>query len=471
MGDDAMLADSGPGAAARLDQIIATGGPGAAQAQRAVVERGERVGGELVKELDAVLGPLRGVQTRHQIRYGKEDPGALYEAAYATPINYAGESGIYLLGLLQRLPKGAFDAANELIRTDARLMGKRVGQIIAKIDDADGTLTFEKLPDLRQIDYVTRVLGDLPNTTRPVEGSILPETTQFGRNIFDLGQRIRQVLKDQVPEYREALKIASMNMDARSGTRLGAEMLNPRTTRQDFFTAIESLGQRELDFVKQGLRSHIDDVMARVERAMGDPITEENAMKEIVRVVRGLSSRGSRDKMRNLLGDEAEQIFQRLGKVEQSIQLQARLREHQSPTYSRFAAQGRGAAYGESALNTLLSGRLMEGAGQMLRGAFGADPASRLASQQASNAALAQVLTQRLPRQYSTISSAPDRLQELYRMQAAQFPKRIAQTDRSMAATTQALNPLRLIGGVGAAELRSAENEQQRQRIAAALRN
>ena len=463
MGDDGMLADAGPAAASRLDQIIQTGGPGASQARDAVLQRGERVGEELVKELDAVLGPLRGVQTRHQLRNGRQDPSSLYKAAYETPIDYSAPYGEYILGLLQRLPAGAFNAANKLIRTDHSMMGQRVGQIKINVSD-DGTIAFEKLPDLRQIDYVTRVLGDLPGTTRAAAGSIMPETTQFGRNIFNLSREIRNVLKSEIPAYKDALKLAAMNMDAKSATRLGAEMLSPRTTRQDFFSAIEDLGQREMDFVKQGLRTHIDDVMARVKRAMGDPLTDENAMKEIVRVVRDLSARDARDKMTNLLGDEAQRVFQRLAKVEQAIQLQARIRDA-TLTYARLAAEGRGAAYTESAIKTVLSGDLAKGAGKLISPLVGADPAAALAAQQAVNARLAETLTRR-------ISRPPVGPPSEFAVQAARLPQQQAQVAGGTARATDLLSPLRARAGAGIAESRAAGNEEQRrQMVAAALRS
>ena len=463
MGDDAMLADAGPAAQSRLDQIIQTGGPGAAQARDAVLQRGERVGSDLVKELDTVLGPLKGVQTRNQILHGRESPARLYEAAYNTPIDYYAPYGEYILGLLQRLPAGAFDAANKLIRTDFKMMGQRVGQIKIKVND-DGTIAFENLPDLRQIDYVTRVLGDLPGTTRAAAGSILPEVTQFGRNIFNLSREIRDVLKDQIPAYKDALKIAAMNMNEKSATRLGAEMLKQRTTRQDFFSAIEDLGQRELDFVKQGLRTHIDDVMARVTRAMKDPLTDENAMKEVARVVRDLSARDARDKMTNLLGDEAQRIFQRLAKVEQGLQLQAQLHQG-SQTYARLAAEGRGKAYAGGAFKALLSGDLAKGAGKLISPLVGADDAAALAAQQATNARLSEALTRR-------ISRPPVGPPSEFAVQASRLPQQRAQIDRATATATNLLGPLRARTGAGIAEARAAENEEQRRRIiAAALRS
>ena len=458
MGDDAMLADSGLAATTRLDEIIQTGGPGAAQARQAVMERGERVGAELAKELDAVLGPLQGVQTRHQLRHGRHDPSKLYEAAYATPIDYTGNSGLYLLGLLQRLPKAAFDAANKLIHTDRRMVGRRVGQIEATVAE-DGTVAFERLPDLRQVDYVTRVLSDLPGMTVPVEGSLVPKVTQLGRNIFDLSREIRTILRNQIPAYDNALKLAAMNMDASAATRIGAEMLSRRTTRQDFFSLIEDLGQRELDFVKSGLRQHIDDVMARVTRAQSDPLTDENAMKEIIRVVRDLSSRDSRDKMQNLLGYEAQQIISRLSKVEQAIQVQSELVTG-ARTYARFAARERGDIYDQGAIRTLLSGDVAKGIGRMAAPIFAADPVARLAARQASDANLAAILTRRISQPPSASAA-----------QAARLPQQHARVARGVARAQEVFGPLRVRAGAGAAEMRAAEKEKQRRRIAAVLRN
>jgi hypothetical protein len=461
MGDDAMLADAGLAAQKRLDQIIETGGPGAAQARDAVLQRGERVGAELAKELDTVLGPLQGVKTRHQIRHSRKSPDKLYEAAYNTPINYSAAYGQRILGLLQRLPAVAVTKANELIRTDSSMMGKRVGQIVIKVAD-DGTINFEKLPDLRQIDYITRVLGDVPGTTRTEAGSIMPKVSQLGRNIFNTSREIRDLLKDNIPAYRDALKIAAMNMKEGDAVRLGSVMLKPSMTRQEFFSTIEDLGQRELDFVKQGLRTHIDDVMARVTRAMKDPLTDENVMKEFIRVARDLSSRDAREKMKLLLGDEAQQIFRRLDVVEQGIQLQAQLHQG-SKTYALQEAKGRGKAYAESAFKTILSGDLAKGVGKLVSPLVGGDPAAALAAEQAINARMAEALTRR-------ISQPPVGPPSEFAVHASRLPQQRAQIDRATATATNLLGPLRARAGAGIAETRAAENEQQRRRmIAAAL--
>ena len=461
MGDDAMLADAGPAAQSRLDQIIQTGGPGAAQARDAVLQRGERVGAELAKELDTVLGPLQGVKTRHQIRHGRKSPDKLYEAAYNTPIDYSAAYGQRILGLLQRLPAVAVTKANELIRTDPSMMGKRVGQIAIKVAD-DGTINFEKLPDLRQIDYITRVLGDVPGITRTEAGSIMPKVSQLGRNIFNTGREIRDLLKAEIPAYRDALKIAANNMQEDDAILLGSVMLKPSTTRQEFFSTIEDLGQRELDFVKQGLRNHIEKVMANVKRAMGDPLTDENVMKEFIRVARDLSSRDARDKMKLLLGNEAEKIFRRLDVVEQGIQLQARLRDG-TLTYARQAAAGRGKAYAQGALKTVLSGDLAKGAGKLIAPLVGVDDAAVLAAEQAMNARLAEALTRR-------ISQPPVGPPSEFAIQAGRLPQQRARIDRATDAATNLLGPLRARTGAAIAETRAAENEQQRRRmIAAAL--
>lgn len=155
-GDGAMLADAGPATSGILDTVIQRSGPGATFARQAVDERAAQAGPTVAKALDEALGVPQGVMTAETgIRRGSAGArDATYTAAYAQPIDYSSEAGMAIEGLTKRVPKGVVDLANRMMQ----LEGEQSAQILAKVAD-DGTVTFLRQPDVRQLDYITRALN------------------------------------------------------------------------------------------------------------------------------------------------------------------------------------------------------------------------------------------------------------------------------------------------------------------------
>tara|TARA_Y100000310_G_scaffold334970_1_gene415900 strand:- start:961 stop:3195 length:2235 start_codon:yes stop_codon:yes gene_type:complete len=392
MGEDALLADSGPMALARLDEIIQSAAPGSLQAQQAVQARAERIGQQLTRELDDILGELQGVRTQEQLKALHQSAGKPYADAYRTPINYASDEGQELLNLISVYPKGVIDEANNLIRIQSKLDKTLPNkQIIATVND-DGTVVFSEAPTAAQIDFMTRGLSSI--VAKEEGAGVFGGQTTLGSTLIDLASRTRSILKDMIPAYRDALKIASQNITAKNAGELGQEMMRTSNTRQDVFTALERLGARELVLVKQGLRQYLDDLIAKTKRAMSDPETDANTVKEYINLTKELSSTMNRDKLRFLLGErDAGRIKDRLTKQEIALQTLAGIKQN-SATFKRLMAEKRGdVATDLGPMSTLLGGSPIQAAQKMSAILTGTDPASRLAARQAHDQMMAGLLS------------------------------------------------------------------------------
>lgn len=410
LGEEAMLADLGPATAGKLDQIIQAAAPGTQDAAQAIAARSERIGRALSGDLDSMLGNLEGVLTREQLKARYASAGPIYDRAYRSSIDYSTPAGNELLRKLSVVPARVVRAANALLKIESELDPSLPTAQMKIIIGDTGDVIFEKLPSVAQIDFITRGINQI---ARKFEGEgQMGGLTPYGRAMVDLSTRVRTLLKDLVPDYRDALALASHNITNLNAGKLGGEYLRPIHSRQDVFSAIEGLGKIELATLKRGIRQYLDDTMANVKRAMKDPLTEANTIKEAMKLVRELSSRMNRDKLSYLLRpQELEALFAGLRKQELALQLQAKIRDN-SLTYARGAAERRGEPWGEvGAIRTALGGSPIQAAQKAASSLVGIDPVSLSAAQRVREAQLARVLTTSPPPPLSGIITARTRSQ------------------------------------------------------------
>ncbi len=329
-GKDAMLADAGPNARAVLDTAIQRGGPGAVEARQAIADRTTRGAQDLTTVLDDTLGVPQGVDTaRAAIRTGSSQArSAAYDAAYASPIDYSSKPGIALEELVKtRVPASAIRDANNLMR----LEGNQSNQILAKLDDAGG-VTFERMPDVRQLDYIKRAL-DQAASSGEGQGA-LGAQTPLGAAYQNLSRQLRDSLKEAVPAYAEALKTAADPIGRSKAVELGSKMLSPSMPRDRVAMALSGMTDREKDAVAQGVRSRIDDVMSNVTRTVQDG---DVPAREAIKALKDLSSRSAREKVAMALGDaKASKLFDEVDRVATSFDLRASIADN-SKTFARLA--------------------------------------------------------------------------------------------------------------------------------------
>lgn len=386
-GSSSMLADAGPGTQRLLDVSVTSGGTAPRVAGEAVTARAEEAGARMTTVMDDILGAPEGVgTTQRSIRQGTQEArNRAYRVAYAQPIDYSGSRGRYLESLLGRVPQSAINRANELMR----LEGVQSGQILAEVGE-DGAVTFRRMPDVRQLDYITRALGDVAEQQNAA--GKLGGTTQLGRATGNLQRTIRDVLKREVPQYGEALDVAADAISRTRAVELGAEILRPGTTREQVADALRGASRAERDAAKAGLRSAIDDTLARVNAVASDPNVE---IREFQRLANNLRSRSMREKMNLLLGaDDANRLYRELDEAVVSLELRAAIARN-SATQQRQAIAGTVQDItSPGALSTLMAGEPLNATKRIAQVVTGTTPEARTLRQMGIYDEIAQTLTQ-----------------------------------------------------------------------------
>lgn len=401
-GQDAMLADAGPNARAVLDTAIQRGGPGSVAARDAIAARAGRAGQAVTGALDNTLGQPQGVTAaRTAIRQGSAPArGAAYKAAYDSPIDYADPRGMELENLIKtRVPQSAISAANELMRTE----GAASRQILAKVAD-DGTVTFETLPDVRQLDYITRGLNEVADQA---DGAgKLGGTTARGRAYSNLSSEIRDTLRDLVPDYGKALDTAADPIRRSKAVELGSKLLSSSTTRDQVEEAVSGMTVAEKDAIAQGVRSRLDDLMANVTRTVQDGDT---GSREAIKAIKDMSSRANREKLETVLGKaKADALFDEIDRAATSFDLRASVAEN-SKTFARQATERRvNDMTAPGPIDTALQGKPLNAIQRMAQALTGQTPAAVQSRQDAIYSQMADVLTRGGPAARDIFSAIDD---------------------------------------------------------------
>lgn len=322
-GGEAMVADAGPNAQGILDTVIQRGGPGATLARTRIAERVGRDTTAVNNALDNSLGVPEGVgaaQTniRNAARQAVSEAYDGPTGAYAQPIDYASEAGRRVESVINRIPpriaNKAINSANERMIYDQ--MPNQ--QIMANIAD-DGTITFREMPNVRQADAIKRALNDIADEGTDDFGKMTPDAQFASRMARDL----RDSVRDAVPEYRTALETAADPLSRQSAVELGAKLLSPSMTRDRLAASVQRFNTApERDALAQGVRSHIDDIMANMKRTIQNGDTDSI---EAYKAIKDLSSRANREKLVTALGEErVRPLLDELDRAAQSFQLQGR---------------------------------------------------------------------------------------------------------------------------------------------------
>lgn len=387
-GPGAMVADAGPGMRSILDVAIQKSGPGGRIARQNVEQRAADSLGTMNNALDASLGRPQGVTaTETGIRKGSASGRrTAYDAAYSSPINYSDPAAMDLQTILKRVPGNAIAAANNLMRVE----GVQSKQILAKIGQ-DGSVTYERLPDVRQLDYITRGLKEVADQADG-QGKLGGQTAT-GRAYGNLAKEIRDTLGGLVPEYRNALATAADPIRRREALRTGEGALSPSVARDEFRETLQGITPAERDAMKQGVRSRIDDALANVTRAVSDGNMDA---REAIKAARDLSSRAAREKIADLIGQsEANNLFSQLDQATKALELRAGVADN-SKTFARTSLdndiknQLRGGP-----ISALSRGEPVNATKRLVQALTGKTPEADLAKEQSIYTDLARILTEK----------------------------------------------------------------------------
>lgn len=309
IGDPAMLADISPGAGAVIDAMMA-GSPAAMNAGREAVEGRvtqsmRNLGETFDRELGQPVDPENLKIGIAQETAAERD--ASYKAAFDKPINYASESGKELEKLIKRAlaaDKDLFKETNELLT----LRGREDRHIKFTTDD-QGNVNFENLPDVFQLDYITRRLNDVEKNVREKQG--LPQKADAIKALIyqdkETGQPgIRNILKDQIPEYADALSKGQDKIRRQEAVSLGFDLIDKQMTRGEVAREVRKLNPGQRKELARGLRSRIDEELSNIAQIASDPNVDAQELRE---VIRKLSSEAAYTKLRTVLGAQKSKVI------------------------------------------------------------------------------------------------------------------------------------------------------------------
>lgn len=295
-GPNAINAETGVNTRALLDWIVNRPGAMASEARNAVEGIATERAGRFGRAMDETLGPPEGVSRRQAgimqgTAAGRRDA---YGAAYGATIDYGSEAGQRLQNILRRVPGPVREEAMRLGRAAGHL-----GQEVAVDTADDGRAVVERLPDVAQLDYVLRALGDL---SRPTLG-----TGANAAGVYrDLARDLRGAVDELVPDYAAARAAGADAIGAREAVEFGSTLLRDNVTMDVAADTLSAMTEGERRFAAQGLRDRIDETMANANRALTDSNMDA---REALAPLRDLLNRAGQAKLVALLGDGPAQAL------------------------------------------------------------------------------------------------------------------------------------------------------------------
>ena len=334
-GNDGMLADAGAAADALIDAAAASG-PRATQATQQVIgDRADAASATIGKTMDETLGASpTGARTASEEISKRTAPARTkaYGDAYSKPIDYASDKGRAIEEVISRItPKNMANAIEEA-NADMLADGVKNQQIMATIAD-DGSISFSEMPNVQQLDYIKRSLGNMANDLKdPVTGALPSNAIRFNK----LSGQLKKAIGDAVPEYNVAVKVGGDKIAEDEALDLGMKLLSPKTTREQVARQMLDSSDAEKQSARLGARNYIDETLANVKASIATPETD---IKEAMKVLADLSSRANLAKLRLVIGSDGVKKMQKeLEVVRRALTLKAAVAKN-SATAQRQAIQ------------------------------------------------------------------------------------------------------------------------------------
>lgn len=294
-GVPASLAETSPAFRQLTDVALVSGQGGAAEARDILTDQAARAAQTVQQTLDDTLGEPTGRLARiSEIMEGSGAKRAeLYDAAYSQKVPYSEKLRQMVV---KRVPNDVIARANELIEIE----GAPTAKISVAYKTAKGKDRVAKLPNMQQLDYITRALQD-----RAFSEQASPQSQKAYRN---LTRELRDELDALIPKYSEARSYAAEVIGDREAVNAGYEIFRRQVSAEevsDILSDYKTAGQKEN--VKAGLRKYIQDQMDRVLTPLPQLMTEtdatsrKEAAEALSQIVR---SKQQREKLRIVLGEE-----------------------------------------------------------------------------------------------------------------------------------------------------------------------
>ena len=325
-GGSGMLADANEATQALLDATAASS-PTASRAVREPLDRRmTEAAGLLDTGLTRSLGlPAEGPRTAVAEIMGssREARTRAYDAAYRTPIDYSSPAGREIESVLERVEPNVLRQAINEANADMIDLGLRNQQILVDIAD-NGAVTFREMPNVRQLDAIKKALGSLSEGARRTEGVTTvdtPASIRYGRQASDLRDAIRNATGGADGPYAEALKIGGDTIAERRAFLLGESLTSTATRVEDVLLELgKNPSRAALEAARRGLRTRIDEVVGNVRRIPSDPNIDA---RQALQTLRELGSDNVREKIRRLMGRDADAIFRLLDEASAAAETRA----------------------------------------------------------------------------------------------------------------------------------------------------
>ena len=324
-GDTGMVADADIAQQMLLD-AAATASPQARRitsqeiGQRATDVR-QNLESKLTETLgDAPIGPRAAAeQIAERTRPQRQ---AAYQKAYGQRIDYDTPEGQALNEVISRVPAkdlaAAIERANEkiLMRSDELLeQGIQPRQFKAKMDPETGDMVFEEQPSMMQLDFLKRSLGDIAEGAKTPLGRSTGESIDYERITGQLRGRMGEIS----PDYDKAVRLGGENIADQKAFTMGSKALNTKTKVEDVMDILgDNPTATQLEAAKMGLRQNIRQSLDEVKEVPSDP---EGHARQIAEFMKMSSSPAARQKIRLIMGDEAESLLNQLDEVKAAVEL------------------------------------------------------------------------------------------------------------------------------------------------------
>lgn len=302
-GADAMVADAGISTREALDSAITGGGAASQIGTRAVSDRAAVAGGRLSRVMDAVLGVPEGIKGAAKSIAARTAPirQKAYDAAYASAVNYADDTGRNIEGVLAKIPSGTLKTAISEANDAMQAAGIKNKQIMAEIAK-DGSVVFKEMPNVQQLDEIKKALGVVGR-----EVDQLGRPTASANRANRLARELKGAISEAVPVYKRAVALGGDKIAEDNALLMGRKLFTAGTSRETVQETMKGASLEAQDAARRGIRSYIDDTLARVRRSIDDPGVDTT---ETRRLLDTLSTRDAREKMTVVLGQaKAERLF------------------------------------------------------------------------------------------------------------------------------------------------------------------
>ena len=318
-GEQGTLADAGYAAQALLDATAASSEQAGQQIRDSLETRAKAVSSDLNETLNKTLGnqeltPSNAYQMIADTT--RDQRQKAYDLAYKTQIDYASPQGIEIENILSRIDQDILDPA--IKRANSRMKFEQKDKVqdgyraIKATFDDDGNVTFSDLPNMMQLDYIKKALGELAENARGEFGKRTPDSDMFGNMAFQL----RNAINRANPSYGKAVKLGGEKIQDENAFTIGRNLLKPNVELGD---VLDELGPEptdsQIELAKLGMRNYIRTVLDNVRKVPSDMNREARELDQFLRLT---TSENARRKISALMGDEADELFRQIEEVGQT---------------------------------------------------------------------------------------------------------------------------------------------------------